>query len=162
MRNLIILIFLVIGIYASAQSPLISGRITNAKGEPVSFATVRVKGAKTTVAADVDGAFKIKANPGQTLLITAATYSPSEVLVQNQSDLSISLNLQQGALSEVVVTALGQSKSKAKLGYSTASFNSEAITRASPISMLDGLQGKIAGADISALSGTPGSSTKVI
>ena len=162
MRNLIILIFLVIGIYASAQSPLISGRITNAKGEPVSFATVRVKGAKTTVAADVDGAFKIKANPGQTLLITAATYSPSEVLVQNQSDLSISLNLQQGALSEVVVTALGQSKSKAKLGYSTASFNSEAITRASPISMLDGLQGKIAGADISTLSGTPGSSTKVI
>ncbi|MFI5154975.1 MAG: SusC/RagA family TonB-linked outer membrane protein [Chitinophagales bacterium] len=162
MRNLITFICLLFGFFAFAQTPLVSGRVTNAKGEPVSFATIRVKGTKISIAAEADGAFKVRATKGQTLLVTAATYSPAEVIIQNENELNITLNVQQGALSEVVVTALGQSKSKAKLGYSTASFNAEAITRSSPVSMLDGLQGKIAGADISTLSGTPGGSTKVI
>jgi hypothetical protein len=56
----------------------------------------------------------------------------------------------------------GQSKSKAKVGYATQTFNSEIINRVSPVSMLDGLQGKVAGADISSVSGTPGGSTKVV
>ena len=162
MRNFLTLFLLFIGTFALAQAPLISGRITNAKGEPVSFATIKVKGAKTSVAADADGSFRIHATKGQTLLITATNYSPTEVLVQNDNELSVTMNVQQAALSEVVVTALGQSKSKAKVGYSTTSFNADAITRNSPVGMLDGLQGKIAGADISSVSGTPGGSTKVI
>ncbi len=68
----------------------------------------------------------------------------------------------QAAMNEVVVVALGQSKSKAKVGYSTATFNSEAINKVSPVSMMDGLSGKVAGADISNVSGTPGGSTKVV
>ena len=65
-------------------------------------------------------------------------------------------------MNEVVVVALGQSKSKAKVGYSTATFNTEAINKVSPVSMMDGLSGKVAGADISNVSGTPGGSTKVV
>ena len=162
MRNFLTLLLIFIGTFAIAQAPLVSGRITNAKGEAVSFATVKVKGAKTSVAADADGSFRIRANKGQTLLITATNYSPIEVVVQNETELNVTMNVQQAALSEVVVTALGQSKSKAKLGYSTTSFNADAITRNSPVGMLDGLQGKIAGADISTVSGTPGGSTKVV
>jgi TonB-linked SusC/RagA family outer membrane protein len=162
MRNFLSLFLLFIGTFALAQAPLISGRIINAKGEPVSFATIKVKGAKTSVAADADGSFRIRANKGQTLLVTATNYSSIEVLIQNETELNVTMNVQQAALSEVVVTALGQSKSKAKIGYSTTSFNADAITRNSPVGMLDGLQGKIAGADISTVSGTPGGSTKVI
>ncbi|MFI5156605.1 MAG: SusC/RagA family TonB-linked outer membrane protein, partial [Chitinophagales bacterium] len=162
MRNLSIFLLLIFGFAATAQSQMVSGRITNAKGEPVSFATVKVKGSKTSVAADVDGSFKIKAATGQTLLITSTNYSPMEVLVQNESNLAVTMHVQESALSEVVVTSLGVSRSKAKVGYSTSTFNNEAINRASPISMLDGLQGKIAGADISTVSGTPGGSTKVV
>jgi outer membrane receptor protein involved in Fe transport len=162
MRNLSILLLLIFGFAATAQSQIVSGRITNAKGEPVSFATVKVKGSKTSVAADVDGSFKIKATTRQTLLITSNNYSPTEVLVQNESNLAVTMHVQESALSEVVVTSLGVSRSKAKVGYSTSTFNNEAINRASPISMLDGLQGKIAGADISTVSGTPGGSTKVV
>ncbi|HYH14531.1 MAG TPA: SusC/RagA family TonB-linked outer membrane protein, partial [Flavisolibacter sp.] len=62
----------------------------------------------------------------------------------------------------VVVTALGQTRSKSKVGYSANSFNSEAINRSAPVNVLDGLQGRIAGADISTTGGQPGSSTKVV
>lgn len=162
MRTLLILLSFTVVFCATAQAQTVTGRVTNPKGEPVSFATVRVKNSKITVAADVDGAFKIRASTGQTLIISAANYATQEIIVQNPDNVSVTLQVQESGLNEVVVTALGQSKSKAKVGYSTASFNSEAITRASPVSMLDGLQGKIAGADISTLSGTPGGSTKVV
>src|SRR5262249_19592455 len=65
------------------------------------------------------------------------------------------------ALSEVVVTALGQTQQKAKVGYATASFNNATITKNAPVGLLDGLQGKIAGAEITNTGG-PGSSTKVV
>ncbi len=164
MRNLLILLSLFISCFATAQQTpqIITGRVTNNKGEAVSFATVRVKNSRVTVAADVDGVYKIPASPGQTLIISAANYATREVPVQGSDNILVTLQLQEGGLNEVVVTALGQSRSKAKVGYSTTTFNSEAITRAAPVSMLDGLQGKIAGADISSVSGTPGGSTKVV
>lgn len=161
MRILLLLLSFFAAYSVTAQS-LVTGRVTNNKGEAVSYATVRVKGSKTSVVADVDGVFRIKASPGQTLIVTAATYVSGEATVTAQGNVDVILRVQDAALSEVVVTALGQSKNKAKVGYATTSFNSETISRASPVSILDGLQGKIAGADISSVSGTPGGSTKVV
>ena len=160
MRNLLIIFSLFIACYATAQTQPITGKITNSKGEAVSFATIKVKGTKTSVAADVDGAFKINASKGQTLIISAATYSDMQIPV-NGDNLTVTLQLKESSLSEVVVTALGQSQNKAKLGYSTATFNAAAITKNAPVGMLDGLQGKIAGAEITNTGG-PGSSTKVV
>lgn len=160
MRTLLILLSFFFCCCAMTQAQTVTGRVTNAKGEPVSFATIKVKGAKTSVAADVDGAFRINASRGQTLIVSATNYGSSEVPV-NSENLSITLRLQEAALSEVVVTALGQSQQKAKVGYSTASFNNSTITKNAPVGLLDGLQGKIAGAEITNTGG-PGSSTKVV
>src|SRR5262249_32499622 len=141
MRTLFILLSFFVACCAIAQTQAVTGRITNNKGEPVSFATVKVKGTKTSVAADVDGIFKINAARGQTLVITATNYGNSEVLV-NSDNLTVTLQLKEAALSEVVVTALGQAQNKAKLGYSTATFNTQTINRNAPVGMLDGLEGK--------------------
>ncbi|PZP52606.1 MAG: SusC/RagA family TonB-linked outer membrane protein [Pseudopedobacter saltans] len=65
------------------------------------------------------------------------------------------------ALDEVVVTALGRTQSRAKVGYSTATFNTNQINKNSPIGVLDGIAGKVAGADISNIGGAT-SSTKVV
>src|SRR5690606_30894794 len=58
--------------------------------------------------------------------------------------------------------ALGISREIKSLGYSATSVKSEQITKTSPVSLFDGLQGKIAGANITAQSGAPGASTKVV
>ncbi|MEO6869176.1 MAG: SusC/RagA family TonB-linked outer membrane protein, partial [Ginsengibacter sp.] len=81
--------------------------------------------------------------------------------VGSGNEISIVVKSQQNVLEEVVVTALGQTSKKAKLGYSTSTFNSETINRTANVSALDALSGKIAGAEISNTGG-PGSSTKVI
>jgi TonB-linked SusC/RagA family outer membrane protein len=160
MRILLLITLISVVLCSTAQSQTISGRITNAKGEPVSFATVRVKGKKTSVAANEDGSFKISATKGQTLVITAANYANNEQLVSTD-DMMVTLKLKDAALTEVVVTALGQSQNKAKIGYSTASFSTAEINKNGAVGMLDGLAGKVAGADISNTGG-PGQSTKVV
>jgi len=162
MRNLLFLCCMLFSIYGFSQNEMASGKITNPRGEPVSFATITVKGSKISAIADADGNFKIRARIGQTLVISATSYVTAEMALSHLLGNDLILQTGQTSLNEVVVVALGQSKSKAKVGYSTATFNTEVINRASPVSMMDGLAGKVAGADISNVSGTPGGSTKVV
>jgi len=162
MRNLLFVLLSFVSFSVLAQNEIATGKITNPSGEPVSFATVTVKGTKTTAVAEADGSFKIKTAAGKTLVVSAASYTSKEYYLSQLTGNEVILQPGQASLNEVVVVALGQSKSKAKIGYATQTFNSEIINRVSPVSMLDGLQGKVAGADISSVSGTPGGSTKVV
>src|SRR5678810_552618 len=142
-----------------AQTRMITGKVTDDKGNPVSFATVTETNTKNAIKADANGNFVI-AITGNSLTISAVDHSDKTISVKGTTA-DVILESTAGQLQEVVVTALGQTRSKAKVGYSATTFNSENITRSAPVSPLDALQGKVAGADISHLGG-PGSSTKVV
>ena len=140
----------------------ITGRVTDANGAPLSGVTVTVRGTNTATQTGADGSFSISAVQGNTLVFTSVGFLLQEVQVGTNDNLTIALQNQNKELTEVVVTALGQTRSKERLGYASSSFKSDEITRAAPVSPLDGLQGKVAGADISNIGGQPGSSSKVI
>src|SRR6476660_1241566 len=162
MRRIVSLfsMLMLISVLALAQTRTVTGRVTDAQGKAVPFASVTVKGSTTGVSADENGNFSIQAAPSSTLVFSAAGFQTVEVNIGSQSTINANMT-SSSAMTEVVVTALGQSRSKAKIGYSTATFNSENINRAAPVSAFDGLAGKVAGADISHVGG-PGASTKVV
>ncbi|MBE7169807.1 MAG: SusC/RagA family TonB-linked outer membrane protein [Williamsia sp.] len=149
-----------LAIAVRSQTASVTGQVRDEKGEPVPFATVRIKGRPVAVSADQAGNFTIQAAKGSVLQVSGAGFEQSEITVGNESTVQISLK-SQSVLREVVVTALGQSTSKAKIGYSTTTFNNENLNRASPANVFDNLAGKIPGANISKVGG-PGSSTKVV
>jgi TonB-linked SusC/RagA family outer membrane protein len=126
----------------------------------VPFATITETGTKNATKADENGNFTITVRQGSRLTITSSGFT-STTLTPGTGPQNISLATSTSTIQEVVVTALGQTRSKAKVGYSTQTFNTEAITRAAPVNALDALTGKIAGANISKTGG-PGSSTKVV
>lgn len=159
-KILLLVIFFLPALIMLAQNRTITGKVTNSEGNPIPFATVVVKGSNTAASADENGNFSIQAPSNAVLVFSAASFQTSEVNIGTRQLVNITLGTQ-AALTEVVVTALGQSKSKAKLGYSTATFNSATISKNAPVGMLDNLQGKVAGVEISNTGG-PGSSTKVI
>ncbi|ANE52018.1 SusC/RagA family TonB-linked outer membrane protein [Flavisolibacter tropicus] len=144
-----------------AQQRVIKGRVTDANGNPLSGVTVSV-GGQSAGRTDQNGNFSVSAAQGNTLVFTYVGHERKEVQVGASGDISVSLQAQAKEIEAVVVTALGQTRSKSKVGYSASSFNSDAINRAAPVNVLDGLQGRIAGADISTTGGQPGSSTKVV
>src|SRR4030095_2859022 len=144
---------------AMAQTRTITGRVADNKGNPVSFATITETNTKNVATADEQGNFSLTIKVSS-LTISAVNLQEKTITVKG-TIADIILERAEGQLQEVVVTALGQTKSKSKVGYSATTFNSETISRAAPVSPLDALQGKVAGADISHLGG-PGSSTKVV
>jgi TonB-linked SusC/RagA family outer membrane protein len=65
-------------------------------------------------------------------------------------------------LEEVVVTSLGISRSTKALGYSITEVDGDEFTQAREKNLANQLQGRIAGVNVSSVSGGPASSTRVI
>ncbi|MEP6948431.1 MAG: SusC/RagA family TonB-linked outer membrane protein [Ginsengibacter sp.] len=160
-KCLLIFFGVILAVSIQAQQHVITGSVTDGKGDPIVGASIIIKGTSKGIPANSAGEFSINAKPGDVLIITAQSFGKSELKVGNQTNVSITLRPSSNVMEEVVVTALGQTSKKAKVGYSTTTFNSEAITRTANVNAFDGLAGKIAGAEISNTGG-PGSSTKII
>src|SRR6185436_12349538 len=143
------------------QNRTVTGRVTNAEGRPVPFATVSVKGTSTAVSANENGDFSIQAPPNAVLVFSSTGYQQNEVNIGTQTTVNSTLS-GVGSLAEVVVTALGISKDRRTLGYATQLVKNEAINDKGDGGLLNALQGKIAGADITGAGGAAGASTTIL
>ena len=92
---------------AFSQARLITGKVTDQKGNPVPRASITVKGSTTGVSADDNGSFSINIPGNKTVLIISAVgFQYQEITAGNNTQLNITLS-DAAAMSEVVVTALG-------------------------------------------------------
>lgn len=146
---------------AFSQTRTISGTVKDAKGDPVPFATVKIKGSKSGVSADANGFYSIKAKQGDVLVITSTDITAKEVTVGGTDQVNIDVEKTQTNLSEVVVTALGVKKSEKALGYAVSKVDPSTLLQKSEPDVLKGLQGKVAGVDIRTSQGTPGAATRI-
>lgn len=113
---------------------------------------------------NADGMFSIKVPAGGgTLQISSVGFAAKEVAFgSSESNLSISLDVKTGDLSEVVVTALGIKKEKKALGYALSEVKGEELTQARSNSFVNNLVGKVAGLNVSSTATGAGGSTRVI
>jgi TonB-linked SusC/RagA family outer membrane protein len=145
---------------AFGQTRAVSGRVTDAQGKAVPFASVTVKGTSVGVAADENGNFTIEAAPNSTLVFSAAGYQAAEVNIKNQSTVSASLSAQ-SSLNEVVVTALGIRRTRNQTPYAAQQVTGEEVSKTRNANFVQNLSGKVAGLDIRQTN-TMGGSTNVI
>jgi TonB-linked SusC/RagA family outer membrane protein len=145
---------------AFGQTRAVSGRVTDAQGKAVPFASVTVKGTSVGVAADENGNFTIEAAPNSTLVFSAAGYQAAEVNIKNQSTVSASLSAQ-SSLNEVVVTALGIRRTRNQTPYAAQQVTGEEVSKTRNTNFVQNLSGKVAGLDIRQTN-TMGGSTNVI
>ena len=129
----------------------VKGKVVDDLGQPVSYASIVTKKGGTGGSADVDGNFSIKADPGETLIVSAVGYDTKEITAGNGT-LSVILK-RIASQSEIVVTALGISKSKKSLGYTVQTVTGEEINKLRGNDITTALAGKVAGAQVL---GTPG------
>ena len=138
---------------ALAQNPTVNGRVTDEKGDPISGASVQVKGTKTGTTSNNDGTFTLKAANGASLVVSAVGYEVKTVAAA--ANVTVKLAADVSALSEVVVTGSGVATSRKKLGISTESIGSAKLPIVPAASIDQALIGKIPGAQISSVSGNP-------
>lgn len=145
--------------FAQGSTITVKGQVTDEEG-PIIGATVREKGTKSVAVTDLDGYYTIKVNPGATLTFSYLGYQNQDVNVGNKTKVDVRMISDTQALSEVVVVGYGQMKRSDVTG-SVVSVNSESIERAVPTSIDQVLQGRAAGVQIQANSGTPGANTSI-
>jgi TonB-linked SusC/RagA family outer membrane protein len=146
----------------SANYELITGKVLSADGTPLSGVSISVKGSTKGTTTNARGEFSIDANKNDILLVSYIGYETKELVVGDDRSLNISLALANQQLSEVVVTALGIKKDRRSLGYSVTEIKGNELTQAREISVANSLVGKVAGVNVSSVSGGPGSSTSII
>jgi len=141
----------------------ISGKISDSKdGTPIVNATVKIKGGGATVT-DAEGAFTLhNTAAGVTLEISSIGYLSKIVKTNQSGKLFITLEYDPKSLGEVVVTGVGVATSRKKVGISVESITADKLPAVPSGSIDQALVGKIAGAQISSVDGTPGAKTNIL
>lgn len=141
-------LFITIGV-ALAQSQ-VSGTVTDENGDPIVGAAVRVVDTKTGTVTNNDGRFNLTLPTGKRS-ITVSYLGMKTVTVKASNGMTVKLYSEDRKLDEVVVTALGIKRQKRDLGYSTEKVDSKLLTEGKAVNVASGLQGKVAGLNISTL-----------
>lgn len=150
---------------AQAQERTISGRVIDrATNEGLPGVTVLVPGTSVGVSTNADGVFSLSVPSGVTeLRFSSVGYvGMQQALTNGNGPYTVSLATDTKQLNEVVVTALGIEKDKRTLGYATQTIEAGQLTQGRDRSVLNSLQGKVAGVQINNASGGVGSSTRVV
>lgn len=137
----------------------ISGTVTDATGEPLIGVSITVKGSSAGTATDADGKFNIQAKPGDTMQFSYVAYSTKTITVGNERTLSIVLEEDRRMLDEIVVVGY-QSIRKSHLTGAVSSVKNQELNLTTS-SVGQALVGKVAGVQISQVSGAPYNSTKI-
>lgn len=148
---------------ASAQTKEVTGRVTNSSGSPVPGASIKLKNGKGGTSAAADGTFKIMMPASSAALIVSGVgFEQQEVTVGTSGTVSIALKESNAALTEVVVTALGISRDKKAISYSAQTVSADAIASGGRPNLVDDLNGKVAGVQITNAGGQAGSGTTIV
>jgi TonB-dependent starch-binding outer membrane protein SusC len=147
-----------------SQTTTITGRITNEMGEGIPGANIVVKGTTMGTAADLEGRYTIEVGEGtaKILSISSVGYNAEEVVVDGRSVVDFQLATNFTELSEIVITGTGVPTEKKKLAFAVETLSSEEIPLVPTSSLDQALVGRIAGAQISTINGTPGSEVSIL
>ncbi|WP_433901207.1 SusC/RagA family TonB-linked outer membrane protein [Sphingobacterium puteale] len=146
---------------AFAQEKKVSGRVTGADGKPLAGVTISVQGSNVATQTDANGNYSLSVPNGKVIVFRSVGFADKTLIVRDgQSSFNVSLSGADNALEEVVVTALGISRSAKSLSYSTSQVKPDELVQNSEPDLFKNLQGKVAGVDIRTSQGTPGAATR--
>ena len=164
MKTILQVLLLQLGLWQGfvfAQSDRVSGKITGANNEAIPGANVLIKGTSQGATSDANGNFSLSAGPTASLVISYIGYVSQTVDINNRSLINIRLENESQNLNEVIVTALGIKRESKTLGYATATVNSEQISVNRTPNFMSGLQGKMAGVNITSMGTGPAGTAKI-
>ncbi|HEV8287160.1 MAG TPA: SusC/RagA family TonB-linked outer membrane protein [Chitinophagaceae bacterium] len=146
--------------FATAQNRTVTGRVTDAKGNPLANVSVAVKGSTIGTTTKIDGTYSltVPAN-ARTLVFTSINMSPEEAPI-NSSTISVRMSALTKSMDEVIVVAYGTVKKSDFTG--SANQTSYADFKNRPIiNPLNAIVATGPGVQTTAGNGAPGSSPDI-
>ncbi|EHQ28368.1 SusC/RagA family TonB-linked outer membrane protein [Mucilaginibacter paludis] len=162
-----VLTILLFGLFALnsafAQSRKITGKVTSADDhQPLPGVSVKIQGTTRGTQTDGQGVYNIDAPADvKSLVFTYIGFTSQTVAVNGRTTIDVVLATDAKQLGEVVVTALGLEKDKRSINYTTQQISGAEISDKGEPSVLNALQGKVSGVQITGASGGAGASTNI-
>jgi TonB-linked SusC/RagA family outer membrane protein len=162
-KSTVLFIFLFLFTGLSFSQRVVTGKVADDNGAPIENASVTVKGTRLGAVTNAQGGYSISIPSNRSVLVFSyIEMIEKEVVAGTLASVNVTLQKTDKNLQEVVVTALGISKDRRTLGYATQNLKTDALVDKGDGSLVNALQGKLAGADITGSGGAPGSSTSII
>lgn len=136
---------------------LIRGTIVDSKGNPLSRVTVKVPGSTTFTITDNKGLFSISINDDEKQIqVSSVGFQTQLVNIVGKPTVNIILKDGTNNLDDVVVVAYGTTTKREQTG-SISVVTAKEIADVPSASVANLLQGRVAGMDVTNMSGSPGS-----
>lgn len=163
MKKLIFIFLSVLFVNAGMAQTRVTGTVTASEdGSPVPYAVVLLKGSRGVgTNTDADGRYSLGNVPSDAVLVFSYVgYKTQEIQVAGRSVINVELATDALALDEVIVVAYGTSTKGTFTGAASV-VKADAIKDVPTLSFESAMGGKIAGLQITTLSGQAGSTSSI-
>jgi TonB-linked SusC/RagA family outer membrane protein len=156
-KKMLLLLLFFYSINAMAQTREVTGNVRDqATGQALGNASIVIKGSGRHIPVSEDGTFSFAVADQTTILVVSHVgYNQKEVNVGSSVTLDIELSSAATSLDDVVVIGYGTTRRRDLTGAVVSVKSAEITARPGPNPM-EGLQGRVAGLDITRSSGQPG------
>ncbi|SHF39320.1 TonB-linked outer membrane protein, SusC/RagA family [Mariniphaga anaerophila] len=147
---------------SGVQQNTITGKITDASGQPLPGVTVAIKGTTHGTVTNAEGDYSLVNIPSQTTLVFSFVgMKTQEITVDGKTNINVVMEEESIGVDEVVVVGYGIQK-KAHVTGSVAQISSEELMKAPKANVSSMLTGKLPGLISRQTSGQPGSDQSTI
>lgn len=154
---------LILATHAYAQEVTVTGQVTSAEdGLPLPGVSVKIKGSNVFDLTNQNGMYSIKVGQESVLIFNYIGSLQEERKVGSLRVINVQLKADSKVLNEVVVTAFGVKQEVRGLGFSTQSVKAKEIVDSKQPNLVNALQGKVAGVQITNSSGSAGASSNIM
>ena len=144
-----------------AQTNRVTGQVTGSDNQGLPGVNVLISGSTLGTTTDAAGNFTINVPATASLVFSYISYVSQTVPINNRSIVNVQLVEDAKNLDEYVVTALGIKRESKTLGYATATINADQISTNRTPNFVSGLQGKLAGVNITSMGTGPAGTAKI-
>ncbi|GAA3580561.1 TonB-dependent receptor [Snuella lapsa] len=148
-----LLLLVTVSIYAQKQ---VSGNVTSSVNEPLPGVSVIIKGTTIGVSTDFDGNYVLQDVSNEaTLVFSYLGFKTKEVLVGNQTTISVSLEEEIATLDDVIVVGYG-TKKKLEVAGAVAQVSGELTKKSPEVNFVTSLAGRLPGLAVTQTGAQPG------
>ena len=150
-----------VSVQSLAQSKKLSGTVTDEKGDALAGATISVRNSTTSTLTNALGKFSLDVPAGaKAIVITFTGMEREEVLIGAKTSFAIVLKQLVTTLADVVVIGYGTVRRTDVTGAAQR-IQREDFIRDNPTNILQAIQGKLAGVNVTQNDGAPGAGLSI-
>ena len=155
------LMLLIGSMSVQAQTRITGQVIDGAVNEPLIGASVQVPGTSTGTITDLDGNFQFEVPAGKMIIqVSMIGYKTQVINIKGKNHIKVTMQEDSKVMDEVVVVGYGTMK-KRDLSGAISQIKGDELMKGGAIDVAHGLQGKIAGVQVSQGDGAPGAGVSI-